>query len=149
LPKTSKQIVPKTLPHLPIAHQTTKTKLLRIRRTMATLVLAQHNNQPTIYHGTSLSMKIIASSLCNFILVDCCIAASFLYLVKNTPPWPCWPWQLRFRDGITSNPTDACGINQVEYKLNSDITRFFLSIFFSLKFIGETPWSRSTAIDHR
>jgi hypothetical protein len=27
-------------------------------------------------------MKIIASSLCNFILVDCCIVASFLDLVK-------------------------------------------------------------------
>jgi hypothetical protein len=32
------------------AHQTTtaKTKLLRIRPTMATLILAQYNNQPTI-----------------------------------------------------------------------------------------------------
>jgi hypothetical protein len=32
------------------AHQTTttKTKLLRIQPTMATLILAQHNNQPTI-----------------------------------------------------------------------------------------------------
>jgi hypothetical protein len=29
-------------------------------------------------------MKIVASSLCNFILVDCCIVASFLDLVKNT-----------------------------------------------------------------
>jgi hypothetical protein len=28
-------------------------------------------------------MKIIASSLCNFILVDCCIVASFLDLVKK------------------------------------------------------------------
>jgi hypothetical protein len=82
------------------------------------------------YRGTSLSMKIIASSLCNFILVDCCIVASFLDLVKNTSPWPCWPWQLRFRDGITSNPTDTCPINQVEYKLNSDVTRFFY-LFFS------------------
>jgi hypothetical protein len=82
------------------------------------------------YRGTSLSMKIIASSLCNFISVDCCIVASFLDLVKNTPPWPCRPWQLRFRDGITSNPTDTCRIHQVEYKLNSDVTRFFLSIFF-------------------
>ena len=63
-------------------------------------------------------MKIIASSLCNFILVDCCIVASFLDLVKNTPPWPCWPWQLRFRDGITSNSTDTYRIDQVEYKLN-------------------------------
>jgi hypothetical protein len=79
-------------------------------------------------------MKIIASSLRNFILVDCCIVASFLDLVKNTPPWPCWPcwaWQLRFGDGITSNPTDTCRINQVEYKLNSDVTRLFLSIFFA------------------
>jgi hypothetical protein len=101
------------------------------------------------YCGTSLSMKIIASSLCNFILVDCCIVASFLDLVRNTPPWPCWPWQLQFRDGITSNPTDTCQINQVEYKLNSDVTRFFLSIFFSLKFIGKTPWSRLTTIDRR
>jgi hypothetical protein len=77
------------------------------------------------YRGMSLSMKIIASSLCNFILVDCCIVASFLDLVKNTPPWPCWPWQLRFRDGITSNSTDTCRIDQVEYKLNNDVTRFF------------------------
>jgi hypothetical protein len=75
-------------------------------------------------------MKIIASSLCNFISVDCCIVASFLDLVKNTPPWPCWPWQLQFRDGITSNPTDTCRINQVEYKLNSGVTRFFY-LFFS------------------
>jgi hypothetical protein len=43
--KTWAQIVPKTLPHLP---KTTKTKSLRIRPTMATLVLAQHNSQPTI-----------------------------------------------------------------------------------------------------
>jgi hypothetical protein len=101
------------------------------------------------YRGKSLSIKIIASILCNFIFVDCCIVASFLDLVKNSPPWPCWPWQLRFRDGITSNPTNTCRINQVEYKLNSDVTRFFLSIFFSLKFIGKTPWSRSTTIDRR
>jgi hypothetical protein len=85
------------------------------------------------YRGTSLSMKIIASSLCNFILVDCCIVASFLDLVKNTSPWPCWPWQLRFPDGITSNPTDTCRINQVEYKLKSDATRFFLICFFLIE----------------
>jgi hypothetical protein len=81
------------------------------------------------YRGTSLSMKIIASSLRNFILVDCCIVASFLDLVKNTPPWPYWPWQLRFRDRITSNPSDTCRINQVEHKLNSDSTRFFYLFF--------------------
>jgi hypothetical protein len=74
------------------------------------------------YRGTSLSMKIITSSLSNFISVDCCIVASFLDLVKNTPPWPCWPWQWRFWDGITSNPTDICRINQVEYKLDSDVS---------------------------
>jgi hypothetical protein len=101
------------------------------------------------YCGTSLSIKIIASSLRNFILVDCCIVASFLDLVKNTPPCPCWPWPLQFQDGITSNPTDTCRINQVEYKLNSDVTRFYLFIFFSLKFIGKTPWWRSTTIDRR
>ena len=147
-PKTRAQIVPKTLPHSPIERHTTKIKSLRIRPTMATLLLAQYNNQQQ-YRGTSLSMKIIASSLCNFILVDCCIVASFLDLVKNTPPWPCWPWQLRFLDGITSNSTDTCRIDQVEYKLNSDVTRFFLSIFFSLKFIGQTPWSTTTTIDRR
>jgi hypothetical protein len=43
---------------------------------------------------------------------------------------------------ITSNPTDSTfRINQVEYKLDSDVTRFFLSIVSSLKFIGKTPWS--------
>jgi hypothetical protein len=36
---------------------------------------------------------------------------------------------LQFRDGITSNPTDTCRINQVEYKLNSDVTRFFFYFF--------------------
>jgi hypothetical protein len=82
-PKTRAQIVPKTLPHLPIEHQTTKTKSLRIGPAMATLILAQHNPITSHqYRGTSLSMKIIASSLCNFILVDCCIVASFLDLVK-------------------------------------------------------------------
>jgi hypothetical protein len=75
-------------------------------------------------------MKIIARSLCNFISVDFCIVASSLDLVKNKTPWPCWPpWQLRFQDGITSNPTDTCRINQVEYKLNSDVTIFFLYFF--------------------
>jgi hypothetical protein len=138
-PKTRAQIVPKTLPHSPIERHTTKIKSLRIRP-----AIWQHSFWPNTttnqkYRGTSLSMKIIASSLCNFILVDCCIVASFLDLVKNSPPWPCWPWQLRFRDGITSNSTDTCRIDQVEYKLNSDVTRFFLSIFFSLKFIGKTP----------
>jgi hypothetical protein len=42
------QIDQKTLPHSPTGRQTTKTKSLRIQPTMATLVLAQHNNQPTI-----------------------------------------------------------------------------------------------------
>jgi hypothetical protein len=52
-------------------HQTTttKTKSLPIRPTMATLILAQYNNQPIISH------KIIANSLCNFIMVDCYLAA--------------------------------------------------------------------------
>jgi ribosomal protein L17 len=45
--KTRAQIVQKMLPHSPIEHQTTKTKSLRIRPTMATLILAQHNKQPT------------------------------------------------------------------------------------------------------
>jgi hypothetical protein len=31
------------------AHQTTTTKLLRIQPTMATLILAQYNNHPTIW----------------------------------------------------------------------------------------------------
>jgi hypothetical protein len=147
-PKTGAQIVQKALPHSPIEPHTTKTKPLPIRPTMATLVLAQHNNQPTIsWHESKYEDN--SYSLCNFILVDCCIVASFLDLVKSTPPWPCWLWQLRFRDGITSNPTDTCRINQVEYKLNSIATRFFLSIFFSLKFIGKTPWSRLTTIDRR
>jgi hypothetical protein len=35
------------------------------------------------YRGTSLSIKIVAHSLCNFIMVDCCLVASFLNLVKN------------------------------------------------------------------
>ncbi len=34
------------------------------------------------YRGTSLSIKIIANSLCNFILVDCYLAAFFSNLVK-------------------------------------------------------------------
>jgi hypothetical protein len=38
-------------------------------------------------------------------------------------------WQLQFGDGITSNPTNTGRVNQVEYKLNSDLTRFCLSIF--------------------
>jgi hypothetical protein len=38
----------RALPHLPIEHHTTKTKSFRIRPTMATFTLAQHNNQPTI-----------------------------------------------------------------------------------------------------
>jgi hypothetical protein len=53
----------------------------------------------------------------------------FLRFGKNTPPWPCWPWQLRFRDSMTSNPTDTCRINQVEYKLNIDVTSFFIFFF--------------------
>jgi hypothetical protein len=48
---------------------------------MATLILAQYNNQPTI-RGTSLTSKMIANSLCNFILVDCYQAAFFSNLVK-------------------------------------------------------------------
>jgi hypothetical protein len=36
------------------------------------------------YRGTSLSIKIIANSLRNFFLVDCCLVASFFNLVKNT-----------------------------------------------------------------
>jgi hypothetical protein len=76
-PKTSAQIVPKTLPHLSIEHQTAKTKSLRIGPAMAILILAQHNNQPTISrHGSNY--KIIASSLS----IDGCIVASFLDLVK-------------------------------------------------------------------
>jgi hypothetical protein len=47
-PKTRAQIDQKTLPRSRISHQTTKTKSSRIRATMATLILAQHNNQPTI-----------------------------------------------------------------------------------------------------
>jgi hypothetical protein len=35
--------------------------------------------------GTSLTSKIIANSLCNFILVDCYIAAFFSNLVKLPP----------------------------------------------------------------
>ena len=39
----------KMIPRLPIKHQTTKTKSLRIlSASMATLILAQNNNQPTI-----------------------------------------------------------------------------------------------------
>jgi hypothetical protein len=36
--------------------------------------------QPT--NNTSLSLEVIASSLCNYISEDCCIVASFLDLVK-------------------------------------------------------------------
>jgi hypothetical protein len=38
-----------------------------------------------------------------------------------------------FRDGITSNPTDTCRINQVDYKLNSDVTRFVFFCFFLIE----------------
>jgi hypothetical protein len=47
-PKNLAQIDQKTLPHSRITHRTTKTKLLPIPPTMATLDLAQRNNQPTI-----------------------------------------------------------------------------------------------------
>jgi hypothetical protein len=47
-PETRAQIVQKKLPHSLIEHQTTKTKSLRIRPTMVTLILSQYNNQPTI-----------------------------------------------------------------------------------------------------
>jgi hypothetical protein len=47
-PKYCAQIDQKMLPRSRITHQTTKTKSSRIRPTMATLILAQHNNQPTI-----------------------------------------------------------------------------------------------------
>jgi hypothetical protein len=140
--KNASQIVAKRLLHLLIAHCCSS-----YRPWQRSFWGNTTTNQQ--YRGTSLNMKIIACSLCNFISVDCCSVASFLDLVKNSPPWPCWPWQLRFRDGITNNPTDTCRINQVEYKLNSDVTRFFLSIFFLLKFIGKTPWSRPTTIDRR
>jgi hypothetical protein len=30
---------------------------------------------------------------------------------------------------MTSNPTDTCRINQVEYKLNIDVTSFFIFFF--------------------
>jgi hypothetical protein len=47
-PKIRAQIDKKTLPRSRIKEQTTKKKSLHIRPTMATLILAQHNNQPTI-----------------------------------------------------------------------------------------------------
>jgi hypothetical protein len=46
--KNRPQNCSKTLPGSRITHQRTKTKLLRIRLTMAMLSLAQRNNQPTI-----------------------------------------------------------------------------------------------------
>jgi hypothetical protein len=67
-----------------IEHQTTTKKSLHIRPAMATLILAQHNNQPTISRYESKYEDNSYSSLCNFISVDCCIVASFLDLVKNT-----------------------------------------------------------------
>ena len=36
---------------------------------------------------------------------------------------------MRFRDGNASNLTETGRINQLECKLNSDVTRLFLSIF--------------------
>jgi hypothetical protein len=81
--------------------------------------------------GTSLSNTMIANSLYIFFTVDCLLVASFLSLVKNTPPWPCWPWQLRFWDRSKRNQTDTAQKNQVERKLNSDVTRFFLSILIA------------------
>jgi hypothetical protein len=51
LQKKRAQIDQKTLPRSRIRHQTTKMKSLRIQpATMATLILDQHNNQPTIPH---------------------------------------------------------------------------------------------------
>jgi hypothetical protein len=47
------QIDQKTLPRSRIMHRTTKTKSWRIRPAMATLILAQHNNQPTIQRRQS------------------------------------------------------------------------------------------------
>jgi hypothetical protein len=98
----------------------------------------QHSCGPntTIYQqscGTSInSSKTIANSQCKFILVDCCLIASFSdSAIITPPPWPCWPWQLRFWDGSRSNPTDTRQINQLERKLNSDITRFHsFDLFF-------------------
>jgi hypothetical protein len=61
-------------------HQTTTTKSLRIQPTMATLILAQYSNQQS--RGTSLTSKIIANSLRNFILVDCYLDTFFSNLAK-------------------------------------------------------------------
>jgi hypothetical protein len=47
-PKTRAQNDEKMLLRSLITHRTTKTKSSRIRPTMATLSLAQRNNQPTI-----------------------------------------------------------------------------------------------------
>jgi hypothetical protein len=55
----------------------------RIQPTMATLSLAQRNNQQS--RGTNLSSKIIGNNLNNFIPVDCCLVASFSNLVKKDP----------------------------------------------------------------
>jgi hypothetical protein len=55
------------------AHQTTTTKLLRIRPTMATLIWPNATTTQQS-RGTSLTSKIIANSLRNFILVDCYLA---------------------------------------------------------------------------
>jgi hypothetical protein len=69
-PKTRTQIVQKKLPHSPIEHQKTKTKSLRIRPTMVTLILSQYSNQQQS-RDTSLSNTMIANgrlSSCNFFL---------------------------------------------------------------------------------
>jgi hypothetical protein len=49
----------------------------------------------------------------------------------------------------TSNQTDTGRINQVERKLNSDVTRFFYLFLLPLKSIGQMSWSTATAIDRR
>jgi hypothetical protein len=49
---------------------------------MAMLILAHNTTTNQQSRGTSLTSKIIANSLCNFILVDCYLAAFFSNLVK-------------------------------------------------------------------
>jgi hypothetical protein len=63
--------------HAHIKQQTTKTKSFPTPPAMATLILTQHNNQPTI-RGTSLTSKMIANSPYDFItVVDCYLALHF------------------------------------------------------------------------
>jgi hypothetical protein len=94
--------------------------------------------------GIGLCTKTIANSLYNFILVDCCLVTSFSNWVEITPPWLCWPLQLRFRDGTKSHPTDIGRINQVERKLKSDVTRSVLSIFV----VVEIYWPNAMVDNH-